>query len=74
MKVWPGFIGLIVLAAALLLIASCGPAGDPAVEAILEKGSVSREAFQALSPEQKAELARLAKERHRVIIGDEERY
>lgn len=64
-----------VAAFVLLLIVSCGPSSDPAVEKVVKYGvSMHSDAYQALSPAQQAEALRLAKERNLPILGDAKRY
>ena len=76
MKTYPRFLGMMtVIALVLLFGTSCGPSTDPAVEAVLSGTiNVKSPRFKALTPEQQAEVLRLAKERRRPILGDGQGY
>jgi hypothetical protein len=69
------WLGWMVAALVLLLIASCGPSNDPAVEEVLSHTiNIESARFKALTPEQQAAVLRRAKEKGRPIIGNAKRY
>jgi len=67
--------GLTLLSVATWMLVSCSPSSDATVEKVLKKGVWTHSAdFKALTPAQQADVFGLARERHRVVVGDEKRY
>ena len=73
---WRGLIGLTLLAVTMCMMVACGPSsGDAAVEQVLKNGVwLNSDDFKALTPAQQAQVLRLARERHQVVVGNETRY
>ena len=72
---WKRVIGLTILAVAMSMMVACGPSSDAAVEKVLKGGvRVDSTDFKTLTPAQQADVFRLARERNRVVVGDEKRY
>jgi hypothetical protein len=72
---WIGLSGLTLLAVTMWMMVACSPSSDATVEKVLKGGvRVDSADFKALTPAQQADVFRLARERNRVVVGDEKRY